>query len=82
MAPPVVVVQQQPPVTYIEQPQPSPAPQQTQPAPAPAQQQGSAPDGMDPNYWYYCREPAGYFPYVQQCSGSWQQVTPQPQQSR
>jgi hypothetical protein len=30
-----------------------------------------------PNYastWYYCQNPAGYYPYVAQCYGPWQQV--------
>ena len=22
-------------------------------------------------YWYYCKEPAGYFPYVQSCNQAW-----------
>jgi hypothetical protein len=26
------------------------------------------------SYWYYCPSPAGYYPYVQQCSGPWQPV--------
>ena len=25
-------------------------------------------------YWYYCSNPAGYYPYVSQCSSSWQTV--------
>jgi hypothetical protein len=25
-------------------------------------------------YWYYCSSPAGYYPYVNQCSVSWQTV--------
>jgi hypothetical protein len=29
------------------------------------------------NYWYYCTQPAGYFPYVQSCSQPWISVTPQ-----
>ena len=29
------------------------------------------------NYWYYCTEPAGYYPYVQNCSRNWLQVVPQ-----
>jgi hypothetical protein len=29
------------------------------------------------NYWYYCTDPAGYFPYVQSCSKAWMQVVPQ-----
>ncbi|MGH7095629.1 MAG: hypothetical protein ACREFB_19115 [Stellaceae bacterium] len=26
------------------------------------------------NVWYYCYNPAGYYPYVQQCYGAWQPV--------
>ncbi len=29
--------------------------------------------------WYYCDNPPGYFPYVQQCPGGWTQVIPTPQ---
>jgi hypothetical protein len=29
------------------------------------------------NFWYYCTEPAGYYPYVQNCSRNWMQVVPQ-----
>lgn len=29
------------------------------------------------NYWYYCQDPEGYYPYVKQCSGSWLRVAPQ-----
>lgn len=29
-------------------------------------------------YWYYCTNPQGYYPYVVQCPGGWQQVKPQP----
>ena len=39
----------------------------------------AAPAGTAPRYWYYCANPAGYFPYVPQCSTSWQAVVPQPQ---
>ncbi len=31
-----------------------------------------------PTYWYYCQNPQGYYPYVQQCPGGWTQVTPSP----
>jgi hypothetical protein len=27
-----------------------------------------------PNVWYYCQNPAGYYPYVPQCAGPWQPV--------
>jgi hypothetical protein len=30
------------------------------------------------NYWYYCRDTDGYYPYVKQCPDGWQQVPPQP----
>ncbi|MBS0425531.1 MAG: hypothetical protein JSR71_14230 [Proteobacteria bacterium] len=30
------------------------------------------------NYWYYCRNPEGYYPYVKQCAGQWIKVPPQP----
>jgi hypothetical protein len=29
-------------------------------------------------YWYYCRDPRGYYPYVKACPGGWQRVAPQP----
>ncbi len=38
---------------------------------APAQQPAS-------NYWYYCSNPQGYYPYVKECPSGWQKVAPQP----
>ena len=35
------------------------------------------PEGQ-PQYWYYCQSPQGYYPHVQQCPGGWMQVVPQP----
>jgi len=32
---------------------------------------------QEPAYWYYCQNPAGYYPYVQQCPTGWLQVVPQ-----
>lgn len=29
-------------------------------------------------YWYYCGNPQGYYPYVQQCNVTWQQVPARP----
>lgn len=63
-AAPVVVTPAQPPV-YIQQP---PVAQQSQPQP-PAT-----------SYWYYCRNPEGYYPYVKNCPEGWLQVAPQPSQ--
>jgi len=34
--------------------------------------------GYGGQYWYYCQHPAGYYPYVQQCSMPWQPVPPTP----
>jgi hypothetical protein len=28
--------------------------------------------------WYYCAESKTYYPYVKECPGGWQRVTPQP----
>jgi len=30
------------------------------------------------DYWYYCRDPEGYYPYVQHCNGNWEPVPAQP----
>lgn len=34
--------------------------------------------GAQAYYWYYCANPEGYYPYVKECSGGWQQVVPRP----
>lgn len=59
------VVMSPEPTTYVQQSAPSTA----QPAPS----QGG-------NYWYYCSDPQGYYPYVQQCNAGWQRVSPTPPQ--
>lgn len=33
-----------------------------------------------PAYWYYCPGSRAYYPYVRECPGGWQQVSPQPPQ--
>lgn len=35
-----------------------------------------APPPAPGNYWYYCPDPAGYYPYVQNCSKPWMTVVP------
>jgi hypothetical protein len=30
------------------------------------------------NYWYYCPGAKAYYPYVKECAGGWQRVSPQP----
>lgn len=37
------------------------------------------PQAAQPQYWYYCANPRGYYPYVPQCRVSWQAVPPTPQ---
>lgn len=39
-----------------------------QPAPQPPQQQ----------YWYFCPDPQGYYPYVKSCPKGWMRVVPTP----
>jgi hypothetical protein len=37
----------------------------------------SAAPAVEPaNFWYYCTNPAGYYPYVQNCSLPWMKVVP------
>ena len=52
-----------PPVVVVDQ-----SPMYTQPIEMPA----------PPTYWYYCRKSNTYYPYVAECPGGWEQVTPQP----
>ena len=42
------------------------------------QQESATPAEAQINYWYYCRKPDGYYPYVKQCPDGWLQVAPQP----
>ena len=59
-----------PPVVYgppVYPPAVVPPPQTAYAAPQPQAQQ-----------WYYCSNPAGYYPYVQNCSAGWQAVPAAP----
>ena len=44
---------------------------------APAPQVIVQPAQPADSYWYYCTQPAGYYPYVQQCGQPWMKVVPQ-----
>jgi hypothetical protein len=52
------------------------------PAPAAAVEEEpqvySQPEEQESDYWYYCQDPQGYYPYVQSCPGGWMKVVPQP----
>lgn len=60
-----------PPYPAYYAPPSGPAPQ------APVQATGAPP----PQSWYYCDNPQGYYPYVQNCSSAWRQVAPTAPQS-
>ena len=62
-----------------------PAPVAYSPAPATYVEQGQeaapAPQSNAPRadaYWYYCPDSKTYYPYVNQCAGGWQKVSPKP----
>ena len=44
----------------------------------PSPQLSIQPPSSQPS-WYYCDNPEGYYPYVQQCPGGWRTVAPSPQ---
>jgi hypothetical protein len=69
--PPVVVAPAPP--TYVERPGYVERP--------PYIEQQNAPQRDDPNaWWYYCADSKSYYPYVKQCAGAWQRVSPRPPQ--
>ncbi len=44
----------------------------------PATPAPSAPATSPTGFWYYCTQPAGYFPYVKECREPWLKVIPAP----
>ena len=38
-----------------------------------------APEQEEQDYWYYCRKPEGYYPYINKCPGGWMRVVPPPE---
>ena len=34
------------------------------------------PEQQEDNYWYYCRDPEGFYPYVRNCADGWMKVVP------
>ena len=59
---PPVIIQQHPSELYVQPVPPKDSPQQQ----------------LEQNYWYYCAEPKGYYPYVKECPGGWIKVVPFP----
>ena len=37
----------------------------------------AGPSAPSSNYWYYCPNPQGYYPYVTECPSGWMTVLPQ-----
>jgi hypothetical protein len=77
-APPVyapVVVQPY----YVEQTYVSPPPVAL-PPPVPTPYAGQNPSYDPPGgqWWYSCKKPAGYYPYVRECPSGWEKVSPTP----
>ena len=48
------------------------------PAPPPAAYPPPADGATNGNYWYYCNNPQGYYPYVRMCNGQWQTAPANP----
>jgi hypothetical protein len=36
------------------------------------------PQTQEQNYWYFCNDPKGYYPYVKKCPNGWMKVVPSP----
>lgn len=53
-----------------------------QPSPPPVyvERGDSQPAPAQEYYWYYCADAKMYYPYVKQCPGGWQRVSPHPQE--
>lgn len=52
-------------------PYPDPYPSAPSPPPGPPGDQSDVAYAPPPAVWFYCDKPAGYFPYVKECQGSW-----------
>lgn len=63
--PPAVVTVPSAPTVYVEQGEPQAAP-------------GSSAAPQSQGYWYFCADSKTYYPYVKECPGGWQRVTPRP----
>lgn len=64
-----------PPVAYYPPPAPPAPTTYIEQAPGSSAPQASA---QAANFWYFCRDPEGYYPYVKECKSAWEPVAPQP----
>jgi len=67
-----------PPYSYY--PYPAPVVVPAQPQTYVEQPQAPAAQAQPQGYWYYCAGSNAYYPYVKECPGGWQRVSPQPAQ--
>ncbi len=58
-------------VTYVE---PVAVVVPAAPAPPVVQAPPPAPVAAAPQFWYYCENPPGYYPYVATCNGQYREV--------
>lgn len=56
----------------------SPAPAVVREVPQEYIQQEPQQAPEESNYWYYCPDSKGYYPYVKRCPGGWMKVVPSP----
>ena len=48
------------------------------PPPPPGASQVSALGMPGSEWWYFCKDPNGYYPYVRECQSGWEKVSPTP----
>lgn len=54
------------------------APVYVVPAPPPVYiERGMPPPAPPAQFWYYCNDPQGYYPYVKECRTPWRAVSPE-----
>ena len=58
-----------------------PAPLAPAAPPAPVEQSAPPPPPSE-NWWHYCPASKAYYPYVRECPGGWQRVSPTPLDAR
>lgn len=61
---------------YAEQSYVSPPVVSTPPPPRIAQSTPLETAGVA--WWYFCKKPAGYYPYIRECPSGWERVSPTP----